>query len=599
MPLDGVAGRTGLLRTVSASIMGPILRRPSSGGLAMRRDSARPDDVESTHAISRRSFLRTSAIGGLAATVGGVGAAAVSAAPEDTKKKRGGRSDVPPFQFDNATVADLQTSLQAGRLTSKKLCEAYLERIESIDKRGPALRAVIELNPQALEMAAALDAERKSGQVRGPLHGIPVLIKDNIATGDRMMTSAGSLALAVSPAPRDAFIAERLRAAGAVILGKTNLSEWANFRSMQSSSGWSGRGGQCLNPYVLDRSPCGSSSGTGAAIAASLAAVGVGTETDGSIVCPSAANSLVGIKPTVGLVSRSGIVPIAHSQDTAGPMARTVADAAALLGVLAGVDPQDAATGESQGKAAADYTTFLDPKGLEGARIGVARAKFFGYSPEADRLVEAAIDALQKSGATIVDPADIPQLGEYDQAEFDVLLYEFKADLEAYLAGLGTSAPARTLADLIAFNDANKDREMPYFGQEIFLQAQEKGPLTDNGYIEALARCRRLARDEGLEKVFTEHRLDALLAPTGAPAWPIDLVNGDHYLGGSSSPAAVSGWPSISVPVGYTFGLPVGMTLIGRPWTEGTLIKLAYAYEQAVQPRRPPRFLPSAELQAS
>jgi amidase len=364
-----------------------------------------------------------------------------------------------------------------------------------------------------------------------------------------------------------------------VILGKTNLSEWANFRSNQSSSGWSGRGGQCKNPYALDRNPCGSSSGTGAAIAASLAAVGVGTETDGSIVCPSSACSLVGVKPTLGLIGGAGIIPIAHSQDTAGPMCRTVTDAAILLGVLGGKD----------------YSASLDPNGLKGARIGVARKKCFGYSPEADALVEVAIDVLRRQGAVVVDPADIPHLGEYDDSEFVVLLYEFKADLNAYLAEW-PRAPMRTLADLIAFNEANKTLELPYFGQEIFLQAQAKGPLTDQAYVDALEKDRRLSRTEGLDAAFAQYTLDAIVAPTGSPPWPTDLVNGDHFLGGSSTPAAVAGYPSLSVPVGYSFGLPVGMSLIGRAWSEPTLVKLAYAYEQTVQPRRPPRFPASADL---
>ncbi|MGH7674530.1 MAG: amidase, partial [Gemmatimonadales bacterium] len=419
-----------------------------------------------------------------------------------------------------------------------------------------------------------------------------------IATADRMMTSAGSLALAGTPAARDAFIARRLRDAGAVIIGKTNLSEWANFRSTRSVSGWSARGGLCRNPYALDRSACGSSSGTGAAIAANLAAVGVGTETDGSIVCPSSACALVGLKPTVGLVSRAGIVPIAHSQDTAGPMTRTVADAAILLGVLAAADPADSATRARSGDAPSDYTRFLDPNGLRGARIGVARARFFGYSPAADRLVEAAIEVMRRQGAVIVDPADIPHAGEYDDAEYTVLLYEFKADLNAYLAGLGGSGPARTLTDLIAFNERERAREMPYFGQEIFALSQEKGPLTDDAYVEARARCRRLSRHEGLDAVMAQHTLDAIVAPTGSPSWTIDLVNGDHFLGASSTPAAVAGYPSVTVPAGAQFGLPLGITFIGRAWSEPTLIRLAYAYEQATKRRRPPGFPATADLSA-
>ena len=379
-----------------------------------------------------------------------------------------------------------------------------------------------------------------------------------------------------------------------MIIGKTNLSEWANIRSSHSISGWSGRGGQCRNPYALDRNPCGSSSGTGAAIAASFAAVGVGTETDGSIVCPSGANSLVGLKPTVGLVSRSGVIPIAHSQDTAGPMCRTVTDATILLGALAGADPTDPATATAP-SAVPDYTKALDPNGLKGARIGVVRAAF--GSPEGDRLVNAALDVLKAQGAVLVDPVEIPHMRDYGDQEFTVLLYELKADLNAYLAGLGAASRVKTLADVIAFNDAHKDTEMPYFGQESFIQAQEKGPLTDDAYVEALAHCRRLSRAEGADVAFAKDKLDALVAPTGGPAWLIDLVNGDCFTGGgNSSIAAVAGYPTITVPVGYSFGLPVGMSFIGKPWTEATLIKLAYAYEQAAKPRRAPRFLPTADL---
>jgi len=489
----------------------------------------------------------------------------------------------------------LQEGMRSGKYTARHLCELYLARIEAIDRRGPTLRAVIETNPDVLTIAGQLDQERKAGKLRGPLHGIPVLIKDNIATADRMMTTAGSLALAGITPPRDAAVAGRLRAAGAVILGKTNLSEWANFRSTHSVSGWSGRGGQCRNPYALDRNPCGSSSGTGVAIAASLATVGVGTETDGSIICPSGANSLVGIKPTVGLVSRSGIIPIAHTQDTAGPMCRTVTDAALLLGVLAGADPSDAATAAQP--AIPDYTRALDPSGLKSARIGVVRGAF--GNPEGDRLVGAALEVLKAQGAVLVDPVEIPHLKDYSDQEFTVLLYEFKADLSAYLATLGPASPRKTLADMITFNEQHKDTELPYFGQEIFTQAQEKGSLSDDAYVEALAHCRRLSRAEGVDVTFTKDKLDAIVAPSGGPAWLIDLVNGDcSGAGGNTSIAAVAGYPSITVPVGYSFGLPVGMSFIGRPWSESTLIKLAYAYEQAAKPRRPPRFLPTADLSA-
>jgi len=479
------------------------------------------------------------------------------------------------FELEEATVAQLQDAMRTGARTSRSICAAYLARIAELD---PQLHAVLETNPDALTVADRLDTERKANRVRGPLHGIPVLVKDNVATVDRMMTTAGSFALAGVTPPRDAPLVARLRAAGAVILGKTNLSEWANIRSTQSSSGWSARGGQCANPYALDRNPCGSSSGTGAAIAASFAAVGIGTETDGSIVCPSSACSLVGVKPTLGLIDGAGIIPIAHSQDTAGPMARTVADAAVLLGALTG----------------RDYSASLDPAGggLRGARIGVARKKFFGYSPEADGLVETAIDVLRRQGAVIVDPADIPHAGEYDDSELTVLLYELKADLAAYLAAWAPGAKVKTLADVIAFNEANKATEMPYFGQELFLQAQAKGPLTDQVYLDALAKDQRLSRTEGLDVVFARDSLDAIVAPTGSPPWPTDLVNGDHFLGASSTPAAVAGYPSVAVPVGYSFGLPVGMSFIGKANSEAKLLTLAYAYEQAAKPRKAPRFLP-------
>ena len=479
------------------------------------------------------------------------------------------------FELEEATVAQLQDAMRTGARTSRSICAAYLARIAELD---PQLHAVLETNPDALTVADRLDTERKANRVRGPLHGIPVLVKDNVATVDRMMTTAGSFALAGVTPPRDAPLVARLRAPGAVILGKTNLSEWANIRSTQSSSGWSARGGQCSNPYALDRNPCGSSSGTGAAIAASFAAVGIGTETDGSIVCPSSACSLVGVKPTLGLIDGAGIIPIAHSQDTAGPMARTVADAAVLLGALTG----------------RDFSASLDPAGggLRGARIGVARKKFFGYSPEADALVETAIDVLRRQGAVIVDPADIPHAGEYDDSELTVLLYELKADLAAYLAVWAPGANVKTLADVIAFNEANKATEMPYFGQELFLQAQAKGPLTDQVYRDALAKDQRLSRTEGLDVVFARDSLDAIVAPTGSPPWPTDLVNGDHFLGASSTPAAVAGYPNINVPVGYSFGLPVGMSFIGRANSEATLLRLAYSYEQAAKPRKAPRFLP-------
>ena len=507
------------------------------------------------------------------------------------------QANPPRFELDELSVRQLQDAMTAGRYTSHRLVELYVARIDAIDRRGPALRSVIEVNPDALSIAAALDAERKSGRVRGPLHGIPVVIKDNIDTADRMQTTAGSLALEGSPASRDAFTVARLRDAGAVILGKTNLSEWANFRSTKSTSGWSARGGQVRNPYALDRNPCGSSSGTGAAIAANLATVGVGTETDGSIVCPSSVNALVGMKPTVGLVSRTGIIPISHTQDTAGPMTRTVADAAVLLAAMAGADPRDRATAAGRGRSGVDYGAALKADGLKGMRLGVARKRYFGYSPATDALVNAAIADMKAQGAVIVDPADIPTAGQLDDCEFEILLYEFKADLNAYFASRTPAARVRTLTDLIAFNTREKSREMPFFGQEILVMAEKKGPLTSAAYRKALTTCRARARASGIDAVMTKYRLDAIVAPTGSPAWPIDLVNGDHFLGASSTPAAVAGYPSVTVPAGFAHGLPVGVSFIGRAWSEAKLLQLAYAYEQATHHRKPPQFLPSAQLE--
>jgi putative endopeptidase len=500
-----------------------------------------------------------------------------------------------PFAYEEATVADLQAQMTSGLLTSRALTEAYVARIREVD---PLLSSVLEVNPDALAIADALDAERKTKGARGPLHGIPVLVKDNIATADRMQTTAGSLALAGVKPPHDAFIVERLRAAGAVLLGKTNLSEWANIRSTHSSSGWSARGGQTKNPYALDRSPCGSSSGTGAAIAANLAAVGVGTETDGSIVCPGTSQSLVGLKPTVGLVSRRGIVPISHTQDTAGPMGRTVADVAALLSVMAAVDPSDPASAASKGKAAPDYTKFLDAEGLKGARIGIVRAKMFGGSPEADRVANAAIEVLKAQGAVIVDPADIPHIGEYDDPELDVLLTEFKWDLADYLKEWAPGAPVKNLDELIEWNKQHAAAEMPFFGQELFERAAKKGPLSGKEYKKSLEKCRKLALDAGLATVFAKQKLDALLAPTGGAPWVIDLITGDHFGMSSSTPPAVAGTPAITVPAGFERGLPLGVTFMGPAWSEGTLLRIAYAYEQASHARKPPRLAPTADLSA-
>ncbi len=493
------------------------------------------------------------------------------------------------------SIAELQRALAAGEISSRDLVAEYAARVDELDRRGPALHHVLEMNPDAGAIAGRLDAERRSGQLRGPLHGIPVMVKDNIDTADRMSTTAGSLALAGSIAPRDAFIVSRLRDAGAIILGKTNLSEWANFRSTHASSGWSGLGGQARNPYALDRTPSGSSSGSAGATAANYCAVAVGTETDGSITSPAAACSLVGLKPTIGLVSRSGIIPIAHSQDTSGPMARTVADAAVLLGVLAGPDPRD---GVTRASGVADYTKLLDADGLRGARIGVARKKYTGYSVATDAAFETSLAAMRSLGAVIVDPADIETAGQFDDAEYEVLLYEFKADLATYLATLPVGARARGLDDLIAFNEAHAREELTYFGQEIFEMSAKKGPLSDSAYRKALAKCHLLARTKGLDATFAKHRLDALVAPTQGPPSLIDLVNGDPGGGGSSTtPCAVAGYPAITVPMGYARGLPLGMTFMGRAWSEPALLGYAYAFEQATKVRRAPRFLATAALE--
>ena len=494
---------------------------------------------------------------------------------------------VPSFDLENATIGELQAKMASGALTSRSIVEKYLARIAYVDRGGPTLRAIIELNPDALAIADALDAERKSKGPRGPLHGIPVIIKDNIDTADRMLTTAGSLALAKSPASRDAFIVEQLREAGAVILGKSNLSEWANFRSTRSVSGWSARGGQTRNPYVLDRNPCGSSSGSGVAIAADLAVVAVGTETDGSIVCPASINGIVGIKPTLGLVSRSGIIPIAHSQDTAGPMTRSVRDAAILLGVLAGGDPRDPITQDKSVRREEDYAAALRDDALKGARIGVVRTGF-NLSTKTDAVLDATITALRREGAEVID-VEIPTLGKFDDSEFEVLLYEFKEDLNKYLASRGPEVP-RTLEALIAFNEKNRERELPYFGQEIFTMAQEKGPLTTKAYIDALAKDRDLTQTKGIDATLKGKKLDALVMITNGPAWPIDLVNGDHYTGGSSSPAAVAGYPSVTIPAGFVAELPVGISFVGAAWSDAKLLGYAYDLEQATKARKAPRF---------
>jgi amidase len=539
----------------------------------------------SNSGLSRREFLQNTLTASAAVAL----RPALSSAREVSRAAASSAAEIKPFELEEITLSELQEGMKSGKFTAKSLVEKYVARIEDIDKR--TVNAIIEMNPDAVSIAENLDRERKAKGPTGPLHGIPILIKDNIATADRMMTTAGSLALVGSKPPKDSMVAQKLRAAGAVILGKTNLSEWANIRSSHSTSGWSGRGGLTRNPYSLDRNPCGSSSGTGAGISANLAAIGIGTETDGSIVCPSSLNGLTGIKPTVGLVSRSGIIPISHSQDTAGPMCRTVRDAATLLGVLTGADPEDQATAASAGKAQANYEQYCDTNGLQGARIGVAR-KYFGFSDAVDALMERSIDVMRKQGAVIVDPADIPTLGKFDESEMTVFMYELKADLNAYLARLGPSAPVKTLKDIIEFNDRNREKEMPYFGQDLFLKSEAKGALTEKEYLDAVAKNHQLARTEGIDAVMDKNKLDALVAPTGGPAWLTDLITGDHFGGGSSNAAAVAGYPNINVTAGNIFGLPVGISFFGRAWSEPTLIKIAYAFEQATKARQAPRFLP-------
>jgi amidase len=495
------------------------------------------------------------------------------------------------------TIPELQEKMTSGELTGRQLAELYLERIEALDKNGPRLNSVIELNPDALSIATSLDEERSSGRKRSPLQGIPVFIKDNIDTHDKMQTTSGSLALEGNIAARDAFIVKRLRAAGAVILGKTNLSEWANFRGKHSVSGWSSRGGLTRNPYALDRSACGSSSGSGVAVAANLCAAAIGTETDGSVICPSQTNGIVGIKPTLGLWSRSGIIPVAHSQDSAGPMARNVTDAAILLAALAGVDARDPTTRLGAQHSLSGYTSLLDKNGLLGARIGVARG-MAGSDGRIIRIFESCIDVMKQAGAVLIDPADVPNYNKFSQTELEVLYYEFKADLNKYLASNNSVTGVKTMEDVIKFNEENKGRVMPYFGQERMLTAQEKGPLSNRKYREALAKNHRLTRKEGIDAVMKKYKLDAVVVPTGGPAWLIDLVNGDaiNWDMESTSPPAVAGYPHITVPAGFIFGLPVGISFIARAWQELKLIKLAYAFEQLTKNRKPPQFLPSADL---
>ena len=551
------------------------------------------DDLQSP--LSRRAFVATTcATAAAAALVPLVPHRAHAASSSSASPLHSIATTRDVAEIEERSVAEWQAALTRGELTSRDLVERFLQRIDSLDRNGPMLHAVLETNPDALAIAASLDSERRAGRTRGPMHGIPVLVKDNIDTDDRMHTTAGSEALVDGSPTRDAFVAQRLRAAGAIVLGKTNLTEWANFRSTHASSGWSARGGQARNPYALDRTPSGSSSGSAIAVASNYCAVAVGTETDGSITSPSAACSLVGLKPTVGLVSRSGIIPISHTQDTAGPMCRSVADAAVLLGALVGADPRDSATANARAR---DYVAALDANGLKGARIGVARDHYTGYSVAADAAFERALAMMKDRGAIIIDPADIPTAGKFDDAEFEVLLYEFRPDLERYLATRPPGMRARTLNDLIAFNRAHAGVEMPYFGQEIFERAAKKGPLTSKEYRTALASCRELSRTKGLDATFAKHRVDAIVAPTQGPPALIDLVNGDPSGGSSTSPCAVAGYPAITVPMGYARGLPLGLTFMGRAWSEATLLKLAYAFEEASKVRKAPRFAASAELQ--
>jgi amidase len=490
---------------------------------------------------------------------------------------------------EEISIREMQRQMAAGERTSRALTEDYLARIDAFDRHGPRVNSVIEVNPDALALADALDRERSAGKVRGPLHGIPILIKDNIDTKDRMQTTSGSLALEGPPALRDAFLVRRLRAAGVVLLGKANLSEWANFRDKHSISGWSSRGGLTRNPYSLDRSACGSSSGSAAAVAASFCAAAVGTETDGSIICPAQTCGIVGLKPTLGLVSRSGIVPIASSQDTAGPMARTVEDAAILLGAMAGADRNDPATRFGENRRARDYSASLDKGGLKGARIGVAR-NMIGSDPRLASLLDTWIDVMRRMGATVVDPANLPNFDRFSKTELEVLYFEFRRDLNRYLAGRGPKIHARTLADVIRFNEENRERVMPYFGQDRMVTAEKTAGAGREAYRRALARNRRLTRRDGIEAAIRKHRLDAIVVPSGGPAWMIDLANGDprSWDMESTSPAAVAGYPHITVPGGHVHGLPVGLSFFGSAWQEPMLIRLAYAFEQATQVRRPP-----------
>ncbi|AKD56182.1 amidase [Spirosoma radiotolerans] len=536
--------------------------------------------------MNRRNFIKSS-------SVASVSAASLTVAACNTPKKTSSENDTQPFtdefELNELTIGDLQKKMQSGQASSATITQLYLDRIEAIDKNGPGLNAVIEVNPDALTMAKAMDEERKAGKNRGPLHGIPVLIKDNIDTGDQMMTTAGSLALEGHKAAKDAFVVTKLREAGAVILGKTNLSEWANFRSTRSSSGWSSRGGQTRNPFVLDRSPCGSSSGSGSAVAANLCAVAVGTETDGSIIAPSSFCGVVGIKPTVGLISRSGIIPISKTQDTAGPMARTVTDAAILLGAMVGIDPADAVTSESNGKSTKDYTTFLQANGLSGKRIGVEKSFLKGHEGVVG-LYKQAIEVLKKQGASIVEVELLKSLSDIGGAEFTVLQYEFKDGVNRYLAT--ANARVKTLAEVIAFNQQNAVKAMPFFKQETLESSEAKAGLDSKEYTDALAKTR--SSRQLIDKLMAEHKLDAICGTSIGFAGCIDLINGDYDTGFYfCPPAAMAGYPHITIPMGSVQGLPVGFSLIAGAYQEGALLTMGYAYEQASKKRVRPTFINS------
>lgn len=543
--------------------------------------------------MNRRNFIRTGSLAGLSLSALGLGACASTSVTgmEPQEGSMPGTASAETFQLNEMTIQELQRKMQSGEMSSRAITQLYLNRIKAVDKSGPNVNSVIEVNPDALEIAEAMDRERKAGKVRGPLHGIPVMVKDNIDTHDKMSTTAGALALAGNKASKDAFIMARLRAAGAVLIGKTNLSEWANFRSTESSSGWSGRGGQTKNPYVLDRNPCGSSSGSGVAVSANLCAVTVGTETNGSIVCPAAINGVVGVKPTVGLLSRSGIIPISHTQDTAGPMARTVTDAAILLGVLAGVDAQDAVTKESAGMAHADYTRFLDANSLQGKRIGVEKSFLKGHVA-IDSLLQKALDQLKSKGATIVEVEVMRSVREVAGASFKVLQYEFKDGVNKYLAT--ANAPVKSLKEVIAWNNQHEATSMPFFRQEILEMSEKLGDLTTKEYTDAIAKQVPGSR-AAIDKIMKENNLDAITGPSYGPSWCIDLVNGDSSTGyGLSTPAALSGYPHITVPMGFVQGLPIGLSFFGKAYAEPELLALAYAYEQASQNRKAPQFLKTA-----